>query len=281
MIDRLRFEGADDLVGPLEACQTPVPLTCVCCGSTRAAESHCMRRYCPSCQPIVTAERHARWTTALKALQWPLFLTLTIPNSEDPASLRVLKKKWASFRRRKIIASKVKGGLATFEVTNKGNGWHPHLHAIVDCEWLAIHTPAPRPGESRAVVAQKCQFAQRELSAQWANMIDSPAGVVWIHRVYGDQAINEILKYAAKGSDLIASPQPIAPMLRVISSSRMLSGFGSLHPLPSPDDVESPLVCCDQCGAEKSYLPNEVIRFISGHSQENARGRTVQPSHQQ
>ena len=279
LVERLRQEAAGELATPLEECGTPVPLTCTCCGEGRLAESHCMRRYCPSCQPIVTAQRHARWSHAVSALEWPLFITLTIPNSEDPESLRFIRKKWTSFRRRKIIADQVKGGIATFEVTNKGNGWHPHLHAIIDCEWLSIHTPKPRPFDTKAVVKQKCQLAHAELSTQWADMIGTDEAIVWAHRVYGDQAINEVLKYAAKGSDLIDSPQPIAPMLRVISSTRTLSGFGSLYPLPNPDHQEGPLIACEKCGAEKSYLPESIIQFIIGPTSPAVYGRTVKPNH--
>ena len=280
LVERLKTEGALDLSKPLEECGTPVPLTCTCCGEGRLAETHCMRRYCPTCQPLVTAQRHSRWSHALSKLQWPLFITLTIPNSEDPESLRFLRKKWSSFRRRKIIADQVKGGIATFEVTNKGAGWHPHLHAIIDCEWLAIHTPKPAPFDTTAVIKQKCKTAQLELSAQWAHMIGEDSAIVWAHRVYGDQAINEVLKYAAKGSDLITSPQPIAPMLRVISKTRTLTGFGSLYPLPNPDRDEGPLVCCDKCGAEKSFLPESVISFLCGPTNPGTAGRTVPPRKQ-
>ena len=280
LVQRLQSEDAYDLANPLDECGTPIPLTCTCCGEHRVAEQHCMRRYCPSCQPLVTAKRHARWSAALSKLQWPLFITLTIPNSEDPESLRFLRKKWGCFRRRKIIADKVRGGIATFEVTNKGQGWHPHLHAILDCQWLAIHTPAPAPTDSKAVIKQKCEFAHRELSLQWANMIDNEQAIVWAHRVYGDQAISEVLKYAAKGSDLINSPQPIAPMLRVLSSTRTLSGFGSLHPLPNPDRDTGAVCICDKCGAEKSFMPDEIIKFLCGPTSPSSEGRTVQPRNQ-
>ena len=208
------------------------------------SEIRCKARYCPSCQPIISAERLARWAHAIEKLEWPLFVTLTIPNSEDPEALRFLKKKWGAFRRRKIIASRVKGGVATFEVTNKGHGWHPHLHAVMDCKWLAVWTPEPYPGEKRESVQEKCRRAQEELSAAWADMIEEPTGIVHVRRVYGTGVVKEAMKYAAKCSDLLECNDPIAPMLRVLKSTRTLAGWGSLFPLPSPDREEKPATGC-------------------------------------
>lgn len=228
-----------------------------------------MVRYCPACAPAVTARRMARWQVPISKIQWPLFVTLTIPNSEDPQSLRDLRKHWSKFRRRKIIASRVKGGVATFEVTHKGRGWHPHLHAVMDCEWLAIHVPAPRmfgsragPKDSAEVIAEKCRLAQEELSKAWAYQIKSPDGIVWIRRVHGNGMPSEILKYAVKGSDLIASPVPIAPMLYALKATRTLSGWGSLFPLPSPDADETPVAECPDCHSTKTFLPIDVINRI-------------------
>jgi hypothetical protein len=221
-----------------------------------------MVRYCPACAPAVTARRMERWATPISRIRWPLFITLTIPNSEDPNSLRALRKHWAKFRRRKIIASQVKGGIATFEVTHKGRGWHPHLHAVADCEWLAIHVPKPTRRDSREVVAEKCQLAQQELSKAWAHQIGNADGIVWVKRVHGNGIPAEILKYAVKGSDLINSPVPISPMLYALKATRTLSGWGSLFPLPSPDADETPLAECPDCHATKSYLPQDVINRI-------------------
>jgi len=280
LVDRLLEEGAPELAGPLQDCGKPFPLTCTHCGGVHTTETRCRARWCPVCQPLVSAERVRRWGGAIQKLQWPLFVTLTIPNSEDPEALRFLKKKWASFRRRKIIADKVKGGVATFEVTNKGNGWHPHLHAVMDCRWLAIHTPEPRPHESAEVKAEKCRRAQEELSAQWADMIGAPGAVVWVRRVSGIAVVREALKYAAKGSELVESPDPIAPMLRVLKNTRTLAGWGCLHPLPSPDAIEGGALECEGCGAVKSFIPSEIAFRFGVAGSEAIAGRTVNPSKQ-
>jgi len=281
LIARLRDEGAEDLAEPIEACGLPVMLTCTCCGQNKETHTHCQKRWCPVCAPMLSAKRFTRWAHAIGKLQWPLFITLTIPNSEDPECLRHLKDAWAKFRRRKIIASRVSGGVATFEVTNKGEGWHPHIHAVVDCEWLSVHVPPPLRWETKAVKKQKGEHAQKELSTAWAEQIGNPIGVVYVRRVYGTGVVQEILKYAVKSSDLIESPDPIAPMLRVLRQTRTLSGFGTLHPLPSPDEEEPMIVACDSCGAEKSFMPDELVKFFAPINIPGMQGRTLTPTKHQ
>lgn len=262
LIDRLLTEHAPDLAAPLDKCNQPVRLVCVCCGETKETTTRCMLRYCPACAPAVTARRMARWAPVIDRIKWPLFVTLTIPNSEDPESLRALRGHWSKFRRRKIMRERVAGGIATFEVTNKGKGWHPHIHAVADCKWLSLHVPEPTRRDSRDVIAEKCRLAQAEMSAAWATQIRNPIAFVWIRRVAGQGMPREILKYAVKGSDLLASPEPIAPMLRVLRQTRTLSGWGNLHPLPSPDADETPEVECPECHSVKSFVPSDVLSRI-------------------
>ena len=165
------------------------------------------------------------------------------------------------------MREKIKGGVATFEITNKGNGWHPHIHAVADCRWLSIHTPEPLRTDSAPVVREKCRMAQAELSSLWADVLKTDTAVVWIQRVKQvDTMAAEVLKYCMKGDELLSSTEPIVPMLNVIASTRMLAGWGSLHPLPSPDEEGTPGVKCEDCGEEKSFLPSEVVSYITARS---------------
>ena len=277
LISRLDTEGAHDLSKRLDSCGQEMTLVCTCCGNSRASEVHCMARYCPSCQPLVVAERISKWKPALERIRWPLFMTLTIPNAEDPEQLRFLKKRWSAFRRRKLIRDRIKGGLATFEVTNTGNGWHPHLHALADCRWLSLNVPEPTWRDSADVKREKIDASLAEVTALWSEQIGVPRAGVHVRRAYGERVIAELCKYAAKGSDLIECAEPIAPMLRVLKSTRTLAGWGSCFPLPCPDEGIQPKVQCRDCGAEKSMLPAEVVSFLTRGSDTGHAGRTVAP----
>ena len=269
LIARLQTEDAPDLWERLDRCGEPIPLTCTNCGSHSTGETHCKSRYCPQCVPIVRAERLERWGHAIRLMQWPLFLTLTIPNSQDPEHLKFLKKKWSAFRRRKLIKSCIKGGVATFEITNIGNGWHPHLHAIADCRWLSLGVEEPRMQsfggrrkDSKAVIKQKTDLARMELSALWGSQIGRESAIVLANRIPVDAGANYVLKYAIKCSELLKIRDPIAPMLRVLASCRTIAGWGSLHPLPSPDDSDTEGVGCCDCGCVGTTMPDHIVDIM-------------------
>jgi hypothetical protein len=202
----------------------------------------------------------SRFNAIAFAMKWPLFVTLTKPNSETVECVREIRADWAKMRRRKIMEKRVRGGVTTIEITNHGNGWHPHLHILCDCEWLSIHTPPPRGHDSAAVFKQKCEHAQMELSAVWANVIKSPIAVVWVERKKPGDCLAYAMKYAVKGSDLIECREKIGPLIDVISKSRMVSAFGDWHGRIAPDDEdEKPGCCCTNCGAEKSWIPESIV----------------------
>lgn len=199
-------------------------------------------------------------------MQWPLMITLTMPNSEDPESVREIRKSWSKFRRKKIVKDRVAGGLTAIEVTNNGNGWHPHIHAIIDCEWLSLHTPAPTRRDSEAVIKQKCEMAQLELSCRWADAIGQETAVVWAKRCKDEEALHYSLKYSVKASDLLDCRTEIAPLIRVMERTRLVSAFGSLYGRTAEmDDEEKPCMCCTNCGTEKTIIPRSVFEIITRH----------------
>lgn len=201
---------------------------------------------------------------ALKSFQWPLFVTLTMENSESPESVRELRRAFGRFRNRRLWKESVKGGVAAIEVTNKGNGWHPHLHALVDCEWLSVHCPPPHPRESEADKKRKFEYARRELSATWADVLGQETAVVLATRAHGEQTVKEVLKYSIKGSELIEVKGEIAPMLRILEMTRLITTFGSLYgktkELDALDDSKPP--ACEECKSTGTMLPEQVIQYL-------------------
>lgn len=270
---RLRSEGEHDLAAKIDNCGTAIPLICCNCGTSKTVEAQCRRRWCPACAYSVQMERVAKWSAATRMLKWPLFLTLTVPNDPDPERIRTLRADWSRMRRRKIIASRISGGITTIEVTEGNGGWHPHMHVLADCKWLAVHVPAPSPRDSPDVVKQKCDHAKIELENIWSNVIGEPASIVAALRARSGDALAYSLKYAVKGSDLIASKLPIGPLIRVISKSRMISAFGDFHGRITPDDEEEkPRCTCPDCGESASFIPAEIAAraCISARDKNNA-----------
>lgn len=278
LADRLRREDADDLAAKLDGCGLPASLTCTNCGGIHSIETRCRRRWCPSCARSLAAERAARYHRRLQTLQWPLWVTLTMTNTDDAEMIPRLKAAFKTFRRRKIWKAHTVGGLWALEVTERGNGYHPHIHAMLDCKWLAADTPPPHPLDTRATVGAKIDAAKCELSAEWGAAVGQDWAVALAVRKSGADAVRELLKYTVKGSDLLSSLLPVAPLIRQIDSGRTISTFGTLRngKLPPEPDDDRPALGCKECGAEKSWLPSELaMRYFGGNADS---GRTYFPS---
>jgi hypothetical protein len=201
---------------------------------------------------------------AVRAMQWPLFVTLTMTNSDDPESVRVLRRAFGKLRNRKLWKKTVAGGVAAVEVTNKGKGWHPHIHALIDCEWLAIQTPKPPRSMPREEKKRYYESAARELSATWAHILGQEQVSVHMKRAHGVEIVKEILKYAIKGTELLTSPDPIAPMIRKLDKTRLITTFGSLFGRTKELDAsEEKEGCpCGKCGVKGAMMPDFLVTHL-------------------
>lgn len=235
---RLEVEGAWDLVKYLDKCGNDLSLTCVNCGHKRVAETRCKKRWCPSCAYFIAAERVDKYRAAAELFQWPLFVTLTMQNTIDAEGLVKLKAAWGKMRRRKLIREKVASGIIGYEVTNKGKGWHPHLHALLDCRWLSLHVPEPTRRDTGEEKKRKCQAAADELSRLWADVLGQPTASVHVRR--GDaNALVEVLKYSCKGSELIECSDKASDLIYVMQGMRLITTFGEIRRfMADTDEVE-------------------------------------------
>lgn len=228
-------------------------------------ERGCKKRWCPVCAPRISAERIAKYCYAATAMQWPLAVTLTTANTpEAQGSIRSFRKALSKFRRTKFWSGNVKGGLLSLEVTNTGNGWHVHAHLLVDARWLALRTPHPRTSDSKPTVKAKLRAAHDELSQHWAACLNQPSAIVWAERAYG-KALLETVKYAVKPSDLINSPDPIAPIIREMHRLQLVNGFGTCYGLTkqwkkAAADARGPCMCAE-CKQPATYIPTDVLNM--------------------
>lgn len=260
---KLRAEGRDDLADKLAHCAEVMHITCVCCGKSRPIEKGCKRRWCPVCAPRITAARMMRLESVVARFQWPLAVTLTMENVQmADGALDVVKERFRKFRETVFWERNVKGGVVGFEVTNRGNGFHPHLHALVDCEWLAVSTPRPTRRMAKKAVAALCERAQDELSEVWGAYVQGRKAMVWVNRAWGNSMM-ETLKYAIKPSDLLADAVEAGELIDIIDAGRMISSFGHAHASSKSfvgrDLPEENLTECEQCGGFKTVLPADIL----------------------
>lgn len=266
LVWRLKMENESDLALALEKCGTELRLRCTACGKPAFGEHRCKLRWCPVCQIKLAVERSKKIDELVQQMKWPLFVTLTRSNDDDmdTTGVRSLMKAFGKLRHKRIWRDQVKGGAATIEITNIGNGWHPHLHAIIDCRWLAIKTPEPRPSCSREMFQLSCKMAQAELSREWAKCLGQRMAVVWACRAKKGTIAKEIAKYAVKGSDLAECQGKIGPMLRAMKRCRMLRTFGTCFRFKFTPPEKTNGCPCDDCGAVGSMLPEAVYKWQYG-----------------
>jgi hypothetical protein len=263
--NRLREEESEDLAEILADCGRELKLICVNCGTHRSAKIRCKKRWCPVCAYYVAVDRVQKYREAVSHFQWPLFVTLTVPNTPDVEGLVRLKESWGKFRRRKLIRDRVVSGVVGYEVTNKGKGWHPHIHALLDCRWLSIHIPEPTRRDNVEQKMQKCKLAAEELGRIWSDCCGVEHSSVLARRGDSD-ALIEVLKYSCKGSELIACDDRITPLIRLMQGMRLMTTFGEIRKRIQDEDLEKEegdTGCqCEKCKMFKTTIPLTAAQFL-------------------
>lgn len=249
---RLYNEGAFALAQKLDLCGEDLGLTCTSCGGHRVVSQRCDRRWCPVCAYYIASARVDKYRAAAERFAWPLFVTLTVRNDIHVEGLIELKKQWGKFRRRKLIRKQVRSGIVGFEITNKGNGWHPHIHALLDCRWLALHTPEIRRHDPPEEKTRKAKSAAMELENLWAEITGQETASIKIRRGNAG-ALVEVLKYSVKGSDLLESREGVAALINLMDSMRLMTTFGEIRKemkdqQPEEDKPQTPCPDCGKCG---------------------------------
>lgn len=173
LIETLEDWGENEFAEKLKTCAKKVLIHCLNCDHDLVTEQHCKRRWCPVCARVISAERVAKFSGAIKRMNSPLFVTLTMPNvTEARAGIQSIRAAFGRWKRQKWFRElDVKGGIASLEITNRGRGWHPHLHVLLDCPWLAPKRLKPQPGDSAKLIKAKCVESQAQLSAAWATAL--------------------------------------------------------------------------------------------------------------
>lgn len=276
VLARLEEEGEDTLAAALQRCGEQFLLHCCNCGFQHVAEKRCSQKWCPVCVRKIATQRSLKYSRAAALCKWPMFLTLTRANIGElnAHDIRDLRRRFGKFRRQVFWSKNVTGGVACIEITNTGRGWHPHLHCLLDCRWLAIETPEPKPYYSRAIKAERFKRAAAELERNWSACLGQLVSSVKVKRTSGADIIKEVCKYAVKGSDLVDSPDPIGPAIWAMKSTRLVTSFGSFYgkQLVTAEEKKPPLAC-PSCDGKNVWVTDAEVQAYSRQAFDSRRGK--------
>ncbi len=181
---------------------------CNDCTKTRRFPNRCDLSFCPECQPRLSSERKkaVEWWT--KLVSQPKHVVLTLKNTRNITTGHITElKRWFGKLRRRRFARNWRGGFWSVEITNEGAGWHLHLHALVDSDWID----------------------GGELARQWSDVTGRIGRIVKVKDAREKNYLAEVTKYAVKGSQLAQwSPLDIESFVLAFSRQKTFGVFGGL-----------------------------------------------------
>lgn len=163
-----------------------------------------------------------------------VFGTVTVKNGSDLMErFRHLHGSWAKMVKKRnnhlkgqplqTVFADFKGVVATYEFTNKGNGWHPHIHfiALVGSDF-------------------SCGSASYDLSKEWF-AVTGDSHQVDLKEIEGEtredllKAFVEVFKYPLKLNDMSLEHQAEAGVK--LKGKRLISAFGAFFGVVVPEDL--------------------------------------------
>jgi hypothetical protein len=149
----------------------------------------------------------------------PYFVTFTVKNGDDlwerfthlRQNIQRMNKRRTGSRQTSEVR-KAEGAVWTYEVTNKGKGWHPHVHAV----WLCS-TP---PDEAK-------------LKAEWENLTGDSFQVKVVPMSGEVDGFLEVFKYALKFGELSLADNWHA--YKVLSGENLMASFGCFRGVIVPE----------------------------------------------
>lgn len=191
------------------------PLVCGLCARTRAGRN--TRAYSEKFEAVHASSPEL----------FPHMVTFTVRNGDDlrerfdhlrDALRRLLERRCRKGTRDRSTMHSVAGGVYSFEVTNIGNGWHPHVHAVfLSGRDFGVRVPDLHE-EWKSITGDSHVLDVRPILPEPSNI----EGV-------SDYAhgFREVLKYAMKAAEL--GPELIAQAYPVLAGRRLLGSFGVLR----------------------------------------------------
>ncbi len=229
---KLREVGQIEPADALDHCRSEASVKrCTNCKKVTIFWNRCDRMYCPACTPRLSRERKESVQAWSEYIGQPKHVVLTCRNTGDLTKERVQwfkacfsrlrRSKFATQKTSEVYASDIEtrlpierysypwiGGFYSLEVTKERNGWHLHLHALVDARFID------------SVM----------LARVWAHILGQDVAVCKVMDAREKSYLQEVVKYVVKGDTLaLWSGHDIATFIHAFDGVRSFGVFGTLY----------------------------------------------------
>ena len=181
---------------------------CPNCANVEEQFYQCSNKICPRCNWRIANARRRLLEKITAGMFGTKHIVLTQKNFSTGLKdkIRDSRKNLLKLRKQKIFG-KVLGGCASMEITNEKKGWHLHWHLLVNSTVFVS-------GENLAIA--------------WGKLVGQEFAIVKVKAVEEGSYLQEICKYAAKGSDIAKwTPEQIYEFADACAGTRMFTVFGN------------------------------------------------------
>lgn len=207
-------------------------LICEHCGHSFKVLMDCGDRTCPVCRRKWFGRHFKPLLRCMETWKRRATLTLTLKNVPDQLFTRKfvgkLRKCLSKLLHRKYFKQRISGGFYVVQATNKGKGWHLHLHVVFEGDFID----------------------QETISKAWRE-ITKDSYIVWVKNlVSSERALAYLLSDFQGGAPRIR-PQDQEQYNLVFKGSRLVQGFGKYAKFK----LEKNLFPCPVCGSTDCWCP--------------------------
>jgi len=230
LIDSLKEAHLPGLAYAIEHCATTFTVyRCDYCSTMFGLPITCHERLCPRCSAARANDIWERHKERIEKARKPRHLTLTFLSVETLTPEYI---KWAfgcftKLWHRKFVRDAVAGALVSFEATHGPQGWHPHLHAFIDADYIP----------------------KEQIESAWKK-ITGGSYVCRIHSVHNDWygAVREVVKYPTKVVTFYKEPELLQQFVIATDRAHLVRGYGTFYRIRPRIHLKREKIKCPVCG---------------------------------
>lgn len=247
--EAFRSKGYPEMARRLEDCQeVNRQIICIDCGHVHYVEDKCLQRVCPLCSYVQSRERGDYIVRMCRDMKFPKMMTLTMPRwKENPGEGIDYLRRCFNLLRISPCFKKVLGGVYQIELKPKVDGWHIHIHVILDSPYLPY----------------------QHIYTAWKSILGLPHADIDIKAAKTEREQIYVAKYASKAADYEGDIEKVVEWYEATKGHRLFASFGTWYnkePEEATGDCTEPreAFACPYCGNTGSCVSGENIGFIVG-----------------